>query len=362
MIKIATVFSGIGAYEESLKDLKIAYENVFACDNGERDLERTYKELNNEFLKSDFEEINSFISNEYKKTNKRNYVKETYLLNHDTLEWYDDIRFVDGFKYRKKIDVFVGGSPCQSFSIIGKRGGLNDTRGTLFFDFARLILEIQPKVFIFENVGGLLNHDKGKTWLTIQNVFNDLGYCWKMKQLNSVEFGIPQNRKRVFVVGFKDYNFCEKFEFPTGIPLDKNLFDFLDVDVDHKYYLGQKGFEFVTNEKYKNRARVNRNIIQTQKANQQFNWNGDFYFESSSSYLKRNKHLPKNAYESYYLNKLGIIRKLTPRELLRLMGFKDNFKIVDNDVKAYRQIGNSIVVNILKSINSKILNTGVLDK
>jgi len=176
------------------------------------------------------------------------------------------------------VDVLVGGSPCQSFSIIGKRAGLEDTRGTLFYDFARLIKETQPKVFIYENVPGMLAHDRGKTWQVISEVFDSLGYKIYKDLLNAKDYGMPQDRKRLFVVGFRDHNV--NFKFPQPIKLTTNFFDYLEDNrkVDPKHYLGQKGFEFVTAPKYRNRARVNPEIIQTQKANQQFNWNGDFVF------------------------------------------------------------------------------------
>ena len=362
MLRVATVFSGIGAFEHALKKESIQSKTVFACDNGERYLKDSAYELKEKFLQSSFIDINSFIVNEYSNLKKQNFVKKTYDMNHEVENWYEDIRFLDGTKYHDNIDIFVGGSPCQSFSIIGKRGGLDDTRGTLFYDYARLIKEIEPKVFLFENVVGLINHDKGKTWETIKKVFDDLGYHWHMQILNSIDFGIPQNRKRVFVIGFKEKKFHNLFEFPKGWELNNTMFDHLSNDVEDKYYLGRKGFEFVTNPKYKNRARVNRNIIQTQKANQQFNWNGDFYFESSKELLKRKGKLPPKAYESIFNGELGVIRKLVPMELLSLMGFDQDFKITNNDVQAYRQIGNSIVVTILQEIIKNIIHTKVFDK
>lgn len=361
MIKVGTVFSGIGAFEHALKKSKITSKNIFACDNGERYLNQTYEEIIEDFKKSEYSDLKLYIDEIYNKLKKPNYVKESFLLNHEVDFWYEDIRFFGGIEFKDKIDIFVGGSPCQSFSIIGKKGGLEDARGTLFYDYARLINTIQPKVFIFENVVGLLSHDKGKTWKTIQSVFDNIGYSWKMRVLNSLDYGIPQDRKRVFVVGFKKKEHFNKFEFPEKIILETSLFDYLEKNVEEKYYLGKKGFEFVTNPKYKNRARVNKKTIQTQKANQQFNWNGDFYFEGKTSYLLRNENLPQKAHLAEYNNELGIIRKLTPKELLRLMGFEKDFKITSKDVEAYRQIGNSIVVNILENLMVKIIETGVFN-
>jgi DNA (cytosine-5)-methyltransferase 1 len=353
MIKIATVFSGIGAFEQALKKKNISHKTLFACDNGERYLNESKSEILSKFKKSNYKDINEYIDYLYSNIKKPNFVKKTYDMNYNYDVWYEDIRFIDGKKYQGEIDILVGGSPCQSFSIIGKRGGLEDTRGTLFYDYAKLIKDAQPKIFIFENVAGLLTHDKGKTWNIIHTVFEDLGYKWHMKVINSIDHGIPQQRKRVFVVGFK--NNGGSFSFPKKRELTRTMFDYLDTKVDNKYYLAQKGFEFVTNAKYKNRAQVNSKIIRTQKANQQFNWNGDFFFEPIDNFKLRNQEIPSRAYVGNFNGQSGVIRKLTHKELLRLMGFKDDFKIVSNDTQAYRQIGNSIVVTIFEDLINCLL-------
>ncbi len=176
MIKLATVFSGIGAIEQALKQMNIEYEIVFACDNGERYLDIDQKSIKKQIKGLSEEEKEKKIREIYDATGKENNVKKSYFANYDITEdrWYEDIRFLNGKKYKGQVDLLVGGSPCQSFSTYGKRGGLEDTRGTLFYDYARLIKEIQPKAFIFENVTGLLNHDDGKTWNVIKDVFENL--------------------------------------------------------------------------------------------------------------------------------------------------------------------------------------------
>lgn len=352
MIRLATVFSGIGAIEEALIKEHIPYEVVFACDNGEREVEIP-KDISDELLGLSNLERNKIIREYYDKTGKPNFVKISYFANYKIAEenWYEDIRFINGYEYKDKVDLFVGGSPCQSFSIIGKRKGLEDTRGTLFYDYARLIQEIEPKVFIYENVVGMLTHDKGKTWDVIKSVFESLGYNLYFKVLNSKDYGIPQDRKRLFVVGFKDK---VDFHFPDPIPLETTTFDYLEKSpVNYKYYLGKKGFEFVTGIKNKNRARVNRKIIQTQKANQQFNWNGDFIFENLQT-VKDDSAIMGRAYVGQWNGQQGVVRQLTNRECLRLMGFNDDFKIVVDNNVSYRQSGNSIVVNVLQKIIEEI--------
>jgi DNA (cytosine-5)-methyltransferase 1 len=358
MLRLATVFSGIGSIEQALKKLIIPYEIVFASDNGERYLNITVEEINHLIQGKSSQEKQAIIKNLYKMTNKTNYSKETYFANYKITEdrWFEDVRFIDGNEFKNQVDLFVGGSPCQSFSIIGKRGGLDDTRGTLFYDFARLVDEIQPKVFIYENVYGLKSHNKGDTWKVINQVFDDLRYHTQTFILNSLDYGIPQDRKRIFIVGFKQEVMINE---PLKKSLNQKVKDFYeDEPVTKEHYLGKKGFEFVTNYKYRNRARVNKDIIQTQKANQQYNWNGDFKFidfELIKPFLEK---IP-NAYIGIFEGKKGVIRKLTHKESLALMGYPKDFKLVSNNIFGYRLSGNSIVVNVLEHLLLEI--TKVID-
>jgi len=213
-IKLATMFSGIGAIEFALKRLNLNSEIVFASDNDK-------------------------------------FVKQSYFANYDIdgNRWYDDVYDIDGKKYRNRIDLLVGGSPCQSFSMVGKRKGLEDTRGTLFYEFARVVKESQPKVFIYENVKGLVNHDKGNTFEVIKATFDELGYRYYYKVLNAKDYGMPQHRERIFVVGFKDKDV--EFDFPSTIELKHTMQDFLEDYIESKYYLKEKGVKFVTSSKNK---------------------------------------------------------------------------------------------------------------
>lgn len=151
MIKLATVFSGIGAIESALKYLHIEHEIVFACDNGERELPISYDQIDNLVKGKSNEDIQKIISDLYLKTGKPNLVKETYFKNYKIKEsqWFEDIKYLDGTRFNNQIDLYVGGSPCQSFSVNGKRAGLKDVRGTMFYEFARIIDESKPKVFIY---------------------------------------------------------------------------------------------------------------------------------------------------------------------------------------------------------------------
>jgi DNA (cytosine-5)-methyltransferase 1 len=272
IIRVGTLFSGIGAIEHALERLKLNKEIVFACDNDPA-------------------------------------VKKSYFENYNISDkhWHDDICELNAKKYKYKIDLLVGGSPCQSFSMVGKRGGLEDTRGTLFYEFARIIDESKPKVFIFENVKGLLSHDEGNTWQIIKNVFNDLGYYFQEPEiLNSKHFGVPQNRNRIFVVGFRKRSWKDDFEYPRRIELESTMQDYLEDYVDSDFYLKEKGVKFVTSLKnqIKSYTQVNGDVALCQKANQQFNWHGDFVFEQASKKLKYDEQVFEinNVESKYYLS------------------------------------------------------------
>lgn len=355
IVKIATVFSGIGAAEQALKQLGVPHEIVFACDNGERYFDLSVEQVDEIVKMSRGKSKEDVVRELYAATGKPNNVKKSYFANYDISEdrWFEDIRFVDGKPFNGKVDLFVGGSPCQSFSTYGHRKGLEDTRGTLFYDYARLVMEIQPKAFIFENVTGLLNHDNGRTWEVIKSTFDSLNYKIKMAVLDAKDFNLPQLRRRVFVVGINRSLGVGEFVFPDTVPLTHKSTEYLDDFVPNEYYLGEKGFNFVTKvERSERRARVNQDIIGCQTANQQFNWVGDFRVETPQ---KRHYDDPR-IYIGEYNGQPAVARKMTPAELLRLMGF-ENFNIVVDDKVIWRQTGNSISVPVIKAVIKSILKT-----
>lgn len=359
---------------------------------------------------NDYKEKKKYIDTLYKDKEKSNKVKQSYMANYDIDEdnFHWNVCFLDGNQYRGQVDLFVGGSPCQSFSLVGKQRGLEDTRGTLFYEYARLIKEIRPKVFIYENVKAILSNDEGRTWAKMQEVFDSLGYKVYYKigdrpsVLNSKDYGIPQNRERMFVVGFRnDINLAVPFEFPEPVSLDKKMQDFLLDNVSGRYYLPKKGVNFVTSEKNltKRYTQIDGDIALCQKKNQQFNWHGDFVFVEENKDMEKTMqdlekyflsekvrmyvlasgtknfyskpktdlevarpllttmHKMHRAGVDNYVTTEGRLRKLTPRECLRLMGFCDSFKIVVNDTAAYQQAGNSIVVDVLIHIMRSILKS-----
>ena len=338
----------------------------------------------------------------YQGLDSRNKVKQSYMANYELDEehFHWNVAFLDGRQYKDEVDLFVGGSPCQSFSLVGKQRGLEDTRGTLFYEYARLIDEIKPKVFIYENVRAVTSHDGGKTWEKMQQVFSELGYTFDWKILNAKDYGIPQNRERLFVVGFRnDLQLEKEFAFPEPIELEKKMKDFLMENAPGGYFLPKKGVEFVTKEKNltKKFTQIDGDIQLCQKKNQQFNWHGDFVFQSEEDavehdipdlekyYLseKVRKYVLASGTKNFYskpktdldiarpllttmhkMHRAGVdnyvttegrLRKLTPRECMRLMGFSDEFKIVVSDTSAYQQAGNSIVVDVLIHIMESII-------
>lgn len=162
--------------------------------------------------------------------------------------------------------------------MVGKRRGFEDDRGNLFFEFARLIGEIKPRIFIFENVRGLLSHNNGKTFETIESKIKDLGYTYYKAVLNAKDYGIPQNRERLFIVGFLKKR---DFDFPKPMPLKISMQDLLQDNPEYKYFLPDKGIKFVSDQKNikKKYTQIDGKIALCQKANQQFNWHGDFVLD-----------------------------------------------------------------------------------
>ena len=365
MIKLATVFSGIGSIEWALKRLNVEHEIVFACDNGEIDIPNISEDEVRQTVKSlsTLEEQKEYINQLLKSTSKCNFVKQTYLANYpiDESKFLHDIRFIDGTKYTGEVDLFVGGSPCQSFSIMGYKRGLEDTRGTLFYEYARLVKEIKPKVFIYENVQGLLQHDRGKTWEVIKAVFDDLGYYLSTMVLDAKDCGIPQTRRRLLVVGIRDYN--KQVEPPKPVELKYTLQDFLESSVKEGCFTSKDGSLVLKKEtgtidkKYFLSDLVYKHVMSTGTKNYHVEPEIDLKIARP---LLATMHKMHRAGVDNYVTHEGKVRKLTPRECLRLMGYDDSFKIVVSDTQMYKQAGNSIVVDMMVQLLKQILPLGVL--
>lgn len=362
MIKLATAFSGIGAIEQAFKRLHIDNEIVFACDNGDIEIDvDTEQELSKIRKMSSIKEKKDYVLNLYKTlSRKTNFVEQTYKNNYKIKDdnFFYDVKMLDGTDFNQKVDLFVGGSPCQSFSIAGARGGFEDTRGTLFYEYVRLVKEIQPKIFIYENVYGVLTHDKGKTWETMQNVFSELGYSYKWQILDARNYGIPQGRRRLFVVGFKDKKQADNFNFPTPMELKYTMQNFLlDNCAEGNFMYDSKG-SIVLKE---GGQLVTKYLSDKLVAYVMSPGTKNFYHEDAEIDLpiarailstQGNTH---RASVNNYVTTNGHIRALEPRESLRLMGFPDDFKITVSRSQSYKQSGNSIVVDVLMAILKEIM-------
>ncbi len=257
-------------------------------------------------------------------------------------------------------DVLVAGFPCQPFSIAGKKGGFENTRGTLFFEIARILKEKKPKIFILENVKGLVNHDKGRTLSTILGVLRkDLHYTVPNPEvLNASDFGLPQKRQRIIIVGFREDLNADAFNYPLPIKSNVVIKDILEKDqVSVKYFLSDtylnclklhkerqmsKGYGFGYEIKSEcDRANVlviggmgkERNLIKDKKL----------------SVFKPVTKIRGNFNTEY-------IRRMTPREWARLKGFPDKFIIPVSDTQAYKQFANSVPIPMIKAVARQAMN------
>lgn len=256
-------------------------------------------------------------------------------------------------------DVLCAGFPCQAFSIAGKRGGFDDTRGTLFFDVAEIIKMHQPKAIFLENVKGLRSHDKGKTLETILNVLrNDLNYFVPEPQvINAKEFGVPQNRERIYIVGFRKDLGITDFSYP--IPINKNV-KFADIKEKNvpetKYFLSTQYLQTLVNHKARHEGKGNGfgyEIIQDDGIANAIVVGG-MGRERNLVLDKRIIDFTPTTHIKGTVNREGI-RKMTPREWARLQGFPDSFLIPVADASAYKQFGNSVAVPAIQSTAEKIL-------
>ncbi|TAE36706.1 MAG: DNA (cytosine-5-)-methyltransferase [Sphingobacteriales bacterium] len=232
-------------------------------------------------------------------------------------------------------DVLFAGFPCQPFSIIGAMKGFNDIRGTLFFDIARIIKHKKPKAFVLENVKQLVGHNGGETLKTIINILEkDLGYTVKFAVLNALDFGLPQKRERVIIVGHKDPIL---FAYPQPIRPFKPLSEILEKNVDKKYY-------------------ASNYILQKRKESHQSAHKISIWHENKAGNICSYPYscaLRSGASYNYLL--VNGERRLTPREMFRLQGFPDSYKIVVSDGEAKRQAGNAVPVNLVKAVINNLL-------
>ena len=287
MIKLGTTFSGIGAPEQALKNLNINFSCEWACD------------------------IDKFC-------------KQTYLANHECKTWYDDITKID-IENLSDIDLYIFGFPCQSYSSQGLKGGLDDHRGKLIYPSLKILEIKKPDYFIAENVRGLVSHNGGETFKIIKKSFEDLGYRIHYKVLNTKDFGVPQNRPRIYIVGIKN-EIEQEFSFET-VNIKSRLKDFLDDPFDERSLLSEKSIQYCQNPKFKS----------------------DKYVEDPEI-----ARCLRTSGKTYYKID-GVYRHLSTSEQKRLQGFPEGFNIPVSDAQASRQFGNTMTVNVIQSVLKNLL-------
>ena len=340
-MRVGTIFSGCGAPEQAAARVWQDHKVVFAC--------------------------------EWDK-----YARQSYLANYeiDEAHFHTDVKELDGTQYQGKVDVLIGGSPCQAFSIAGMRGGTDDERGQLIYQYARVVEEVKAPVIVYENVKGMLSIDGGRTIKEFVEALREIGYYCYYEVLNTKDYGVPQNRERIFLVGFLDHETYYRFAFAPKMPLTKRLKDVLESSVDEKYYLSHtaiKGFESHA-ERMKERGngfkfeptdgntiassittkaggRPDDNYIKEPKI---FDLTNDFGEEKIREYTEfaptlRSERFGLATEQNYR------IRKLTPLECWRLQDFPDEAhekaKAAGiSDSQRYKQAGNAMSCNVVEMV------------
>lgn len=269
------------------------------------------------------------------------YAIQTYFANYGEIP-SGDITKIDE-KSIPHFDVLLAGFPCQAFSIAGKRQGFNDTRGTMFFEIQRILEYHKPKCFLLENVKGLLNHDKGKTFETIKDILeNKLNYKIYYKVLNARNFGMPQNRERIIIVGFLDHSI--EFKFPEPLGIKTRLGNILETNVDAKYTISDRLWASHQRRKEENKRKGNGFGYCLFDENSEYTStiSARYYKDGSEILVKQQNNNP---------------RKLTPREAARLQGFPDDFKLVCSDVQCYKQFGNSVPTKMIEAVAVNLIKS-----
>ncbi len=238
-----------------------------------------------------------------------------------------------------KHDILLAGFPCQPFSMAGKKKGFSDTRGTLFFNIEKILDYHMPSVVFLENVKNLRNHDKGRTFLIIKEHLEKLGYKVFDQVLNAKEFGVPQNRERIYIICFKDKNV--NFKFPTPPKKPVKVGNILQEELEKDYTISDKLWEGHQKRKEEHRKKGNGF--------------GYSLFDANSPYTSTiTARYHKDGAEILIKQKGKNPRKVSPREAARLQGFPDTFEIPVSDTQAYKQFGNSVAIPVIRAIAKQI--------
>ena len=287
------------------------------------------------------------------------YSRKTYKINFDDIP-QGDITLIPTSQIPDH-DILTAGFPCQAFSIAGRRQGFEDSRGTLFFEIARIIKDKKPKAFFLENVKGLISHDKGKTLGTILDILkNDLDYFVPNPQIiNAKNFGVPQNRERIFIIGFRKDLSINSFEYPSPLISNTKFIDIREENpVSVKYYLSEQYLNTLIAHKQRHKDKGNgfgyeiisddgiANAIVIGGMGKERNLVIDERLTNFTPVTNIKGHVN----DSY-------VRRMTPREWARLQGYPDSFKIEVSDVQAYKQFANSVAIPAIQATGKKIIDT-----
>lgn len=282
------------------------------------------------------------------------YASKTYQANFEASDISGDITKINADEI-PKFDICLAGFPCQAFSVAGKKLGFQDTRGTLFYDVARICNEHKPKVIFCENVKGLLKHDKGKTYHTIKNTFEELGYTVYEHLLNSKHFGVPQQRERLYIVAFRNDIDSSMFKFPSPTYQPQRIKDIIEENpVDAKYYLSETYLQCLKEHRKRHEEKGHGFGYEI------LNMNGvSNTLVCGGSGREKNLIIDNRQTDfSNVKNKGKInsqhIRTLTPREMARLQGFPEDFILPVADTHLYKQFGNSVTVPVIRAIAEEI--------
>ena len=273
------------------------------------------------------------------------FAQKTYRINYGEIP-FGDITQINEHDIPEH-DILLAGFPCQPFSQAGLKKGFEDTRGTLFFDIARILRAKRPKAFLLENVKQLKGHDNGKTLEVILNTLNELNYYVPTpKVLNAKDFNVPQNRERIYIVGFnKDYlpeNY-EEFSFPIGEKIKTSVSDILETDAPDKYTISDNLYNYL----------IQRKECQKNKGN----GFGFSLFNNKSEYVSTiSARYYKDGSEALIEQPNKNPRLLTPRECARLQGFPEDFIIPVSNAQAYKQFGNSVCVKVIDAIAKNMID------
>ena len=368
-MRYLSLFSGIGGFELGIKK---AYEDIKTqqgYSERQTELDNSYSDLSNN------RDINkSPICIGYSEIDK--YAIQIYEKHFNHKNWGDITAIIAS--ELPDFDLLVGGFPCQAFSIAGKRGGFDDTRGTLFFDIARILKEKRPRNFILENVKGLLSHDSGRTFKTIISTLVELGYCVEWQVLNTKNFGVPQNRERVFIVGHFG-GIPERKVFPIGSETEMVVKSKQPTEVQIASTIAGAGGH-IANGEYKGMNLIQINnpkhsndrvygedgvapTLNTMQGGLRQPFVAPVLTPDRPNKRQNGRRFKEDGEPSFTLtgqDKHGVydgmkIRRLTPKECERLMGFPDGWTEGVSDTQRYKCLGNALVSNVVVEIVKKLL-------